>query len=232
MSRSSSRVRLVRAKSQTIANLITTLISRGKRVLFVAEKRAAIEAVTKRLEQVGLSDLVMDMHGGVTSRRDFARTLSRSLKNTSTIPALDYSTLQNRLQERRDTLIANDDALHKPRHPWELCVFEIRERLLAVPEAARTQLRLSTEASRTLDCDGFERLSGEIEEWVDLGGHLLAENHPEWSRSAITTTSEARKAFDMVKDLAHKYLPAAHDALFTVLDENSLPRLETVAEWG
>ena len=51
-------------KSQTIANLITALIARGKRVLFVAEKRAAIEAVTKRLEIVGLNDLVMDMHGG------------------------------------------------------------------------------------------------------------------------------------------------------------------------
>ncbi len=219
-------------KSQTIANLITTLIARGKRVLFVAEKRAAIEAVTKRLEQVGLSDLVMDMHGGVTSRRDFAHTLNRSLGNTATIPALNYSTLHIRLQERRDSLIANDAALHEPRDPWKLCVFEMRERLLAIPEAARTQLRLSTDAARALDSGGLERLAAEIEEWVDLGGHVLEENHPEWSRSAVTTTSEARKAFDMVNDLAHKHLPAARDALFTLLDEIPLPRPVTVAEWG
>ena len=32
-------------KSQTISNLIATLVARGKRVLFVAEKRAAIDAV-------------------------------------------------------------------------------------------------------------------------------------------------------------------------------------------
>ena len=44
-------------KSQTIANLIAALIARGKTVLFVAEKRAAIDAVFKRLHQVGLSDL-------------------------------------------------------------------------------------------------------------------------------------------------------------------------------
>ena len=78
-------------KSQTIANLITALIARGKRVLFVAEKRAAIEAVTKRLDQVGLSELVMDMHGGVTSRRDFARTLDESLGHIATIPVQDHS---------------------------------------------------------------------------------------------------------------------------------------------
>ena len=36
-------------KSQTIANLIATLGARGQRMLFVAEKRAAIDAVLDRL---------------------------------------------------------------------------------------------------------------------------------------------------------------------------------------
>src|SRR5690606_3211614 len=40
-------------KAQTIANLIATLLADGRRVLFVAEKRAAIDAVHKRLAQVG-----------------------------------------------------------------------------------------------------------------------------------------------------------------------------------
>ena len=219
-------------KSQTIANLIMALIARGKRVLFVAEKRAAIEAVTKRLDQVGLSDLVMDMHGGVTSRRDFARTLNDSLEHVATIPARDYSALHRGLQEHRELLIANDAALHEPREPWKLNVFHVRERLLAIPEAARTQLRLSTKATRALDSNGFERLAGEVQEWVDLGGHALAENHPEWSRSIITTIDGARESFDLVSDLAYKHLPAARDALFTALDEIPLPRPETVAEWG
>ena len=51
-------------KSQTIANLIATLAADGKRVLFVAEKRAAIDAVVGRLDRVGLGDLVLDLHVG------------------------------------------------------------------------------------------------------------------------------------------------------------------------
>ena len=47
-------------KSQTIANLIATLVARGQSVLFVAEKRAAIAAVLDRLSRVGLADLVLD----------------------------------------------------------------------------------------------------------------------------------------------------------------------------
>lgn len=218
-------------KSQTIANLITTLIAQGKRVLFVAEKRAAIEAVTKRLNGVGLSDLVMDMHGGVTSRRDFARQLQESLKHIATTPALDYSTLHDRLQDRRDSLIANDAAMHQPRAPWNLCVFDMQERMLAIPECARTQLRLSPAAGRALDSQEFKRLAGEIDEWIDLGGHALAENHPQWSRSTITNTESAREAFDLARDLAHESLPAARDALFTALDETPLPKPVTVAEW-
>ena len=40
-------------KSQTIANLICTAVGEGEHVLIVAEKRAAIEAVTKRLDGAG-----------------------------------------------------------------------------------------------------------------------------------------------------------------------------------
>ena len=201
-------------------------------MLFVAEKRAAIEAVTKRLETVGLSDLVMDMHGGVTSRRDFARTLHASLEHVATIPAHDYSPLHRRLQACRNSLIANGAALHDPRDPWKLSVFDMRKRLLAIPESAHTKLRLSTKAAHDIDIEGFERLAGEIEEWVGLGGHKLAENHPEWSRSTVTTPKEARQAFELVSDFADNRLPAARDDLFTALDEIKLSRPETVAEWG
>ncbi|MGC8733300.1 MAG: DUF4011 domain-containing protein, partial [Halothiobacillaceae bacterium] len=52
-------------KSQTIANLIAQSVAEGHRVLFVAEKRAALDAVIKRLSHpdVGLGHLVLDLHG-------------------------------------------------------------------------------------------------------------------------------------------------------------------------
>ena len=219
-------------KSQTIANLITSLIAQGKRVLFVAEKRAAIEAVTKRLEIVGLSDLIMDMHGGISSRRDFARTLHASLEHVATIPAHDYTPLHRRLQACRNSLIENNAALHTPRAPWNLSVFDLRERLLAIPECAHTKLRISTKAAQAIDTEGFERLARGTEEWVGLGGHELAEKHSEWWRSSITTPEEARQAFELVSDFVDNLLPTARDALFAALDETQLSRPATVVEWG
>lgn len=49
-------------KSQTIANIIAGAAAEGKTVLFVAEKRAALEAVMSRLEEVALDSLVFDLH--------------------------------------------------------------------------------------------------------------------------------------------------------------------------
>lgn len=49
-------------KSQTITNLLAHAMSSGKRVLFVAEKRAALEVVRKRLNDVGLGAYALDLH--------------------------------------------------------------------------------------------------------------------------------------------------------------------------
>ncbi|MGL5828819.1 MAG: DUF4011 domain-containing protein, partial [Angustibacter sp.] len=45
-------------KSQTIANLLAALAASGRRTLFVAEKTAALTSVVRRLNRVGLSDIM------------------------------------------------------------------------------------------------------------------------------------------------------------------------------
>lgn len=49
-------------KSQTIANIISEFVARGKKVLFVSEKMAALEVVYKRLKAAGLSDFCLELH--------------------------------------------------------------------------------------------------------------------------------------------------------------------------
>jgi hypothetical protein len=49
-------------KSQTITNLIAEAIAKGKRVLFVAEKMAALEVVKRNLDKAGLGDACLELH--------------------------------------------------------------------------------------------------------------------------------------------------------------------------
>ena len=218
-------------KSQTISNLIGTLVAHGKRVLFVAEKRAAIEAVTKRLDLVGLGDLVMDLHGGVTSRREFASHLSDSLDHVATIPAQDHTELHSRLRDRRGELLADKAAVHDQREPWKLSVFDMRQRLLSIPVEARTASRLPSESARNITRESFEQLSHDITEWVDLAGHDLPTAHPKWSRSTIETTQEARAAFELVRGLAADQLSAARGAIEACLEEIGAAQPDAFARW-
>lgn len=49
-------------KSQTITNLLTRAVAEGKKVLFVAEKRAALQVVQARLGEVGMAPFALDLH--------------------------------------------------------------------------------------------------------------------------------------------------------------------------
>lgn len=57
-------------KSQTITNMIATALSQGKRVLFVAEKQAALRVVSDRLRVAGFGPLLLELHGDRASRAD------------------------------------------------------------------------------------------------------------------------------------------------------------------
>lgn len=56
-------------KSQTITNLIAASLSQGKRVLFVAEKLAALEVVRRRLDAVDLGEFCLELHSHKSQKR-------------------------------------------------------------------------------------------------------------------------------------------------------------------
>ena len=120
-------------KSQTIANLIVSLNAVGKRVLFVAEKRAAIEVVVARLQRAGLGNLVMDAHGGIKSKREFAKGLAETMREVRAVPLQDYTELHQRLQETRGQLVAHTQAMHEIRKPWNISLYEVQEKLIGSP---------------------------------------------------------------------------------------------------
>jgi len=65
-------------KSQTISNLIADYVARGKHVLFVCEKRAAIDVVYHRLRQRNLSELCCLIHDSQADKKLFVMDLKRT----------------------------------------------------------------------------------------------------------------------------------------------------------
>ena len=110
-------------KTQTIANIITECVAAGKRVLFVSQKMAALDAVFKRLRDKGLADLCLEAHSHKATKKEVLDQLGR---------ALDARTLSDRqrrgfleeLAESRGALNAVAAELHLPREPLGLSLYE------------------------------------------------------------------------------------------------------------
>jgi predicted DNA-binding WGR domain protein/DNA polymerase III delta prime subunit len=62
-------------KSQTITNLIADFLAKGKTILFVCEKRAALDVVYHRLKQNQLSELCCYIHDSQGDKKEFIRDL-------------------------------------------------------------------------------------------------------------------------------------------------------------
>jgi len=67
-------------KSQTIANIIAEFLARGKKVLFVSQKMAALEVVKKRLDNNGLGDFCLELHSRKTNKDEVIKELVRVLE--------------------------------------------------------------------------------------------------------------------------------------------------------
>ncbi len=66
-------------KSQTIANLLAEAIGAGKKVLFVAEKMAALDVVKRRLDALGLGAACLELHSHQASKKVLLDELRQTL---------------------------------------------------------------------------------------------------------------------------------------------------------
>lgn len=131
-------------KSQTIANIISAAVAEGKRVLFVAEKMAALEVVKRRLDHVGVGVACLELHSNKANKRSLLEELRKTLnlgdpQRSSTAPIIEQ------LTERRDTLNAHVARLHEPHVPSALTAYQVFGQLVRLRRLGYTTQSLPLE---------------------------------------------------------------------------------------
>jgi very-short-patch-repair endonuclease len=196
-------------KSQTIANLIAALVARGRKVLFVAEKRAAIDAVLSRLKGAGLGEVVLDIHEGTKDRVRIARELGDAMAEALQVPEPDVGDLHRRLGDRHWRLTRHASALHQRHQPWALTPFGVQSALLGVPDEARVGVRL--ENPELISSERADRIRDELREFAYLGGFALRPDSTPWFTAAVRSPEDARKASELAARLSSRSLPLLLD---------------------
>ncbi|MDJ1493671.1 DUF3320 domain-containing protein [Cytophagaceae bacterium DM2B3-1] len=137
-------------KSQTITNLIATAVLDGKKVLFIAEKLAALEVVKRRLEKEHLGALCLELH----SNKARKATVVSDLKQTWDLGKpkfADFEQLTTDLERHRNVLNKYPELLHTFFHPAKKSAFDFLGMLAknGRPEKEELHIRFSGAESWT-----------------------------------------------------------------------------------
>lgn len=114
-------------KSQTITNLIANALYHGKRVLFVAQKKAALEVVEKRLRQIGLGTFCMELHSNKANKQTFLTHIDAIVSLWNNMQPVDSSEAKktsDELYQRRQELINYIDALQYKKTDGDISIEE------------------------------------------------------------------------------------------------------------
>ena len=107
-------------KSQTIVNIMINAIKNNKTVLFVAEKKAALDVVYKRLENIKLDRFALELHSNKANKTDFFKKLEKSMNLGETKKPSDYENKIEQLNLKKLELLDIINRIHKNKYYYSL----------------------------------------------------------------------------------------------------------------
>ncbi|MBV66328.1 DUF4011 domain-containing protein [Halomonas sp. R1t8] len=223
-------------KSQTIGNLIAHMLGKGKKVLFVSEKTAALDVVHRRLREIGLGQFCLELHSNKAKKADVLDQLRTSWTNASASSVSDWKAESERLKTLRDRLNHVVNALHR-RHRNGLTAHyamgvKIRDADLA------SKVKLSWAKAEIHDEQQLEQLreiasllSVQAKAVGNVVDHPLSviQQHdwrPQWQEEVVSVARQLKKSADQ---MSHE-LSAVEKALGIRLGTLNFAKLSAVAE--
>ena len=114
-------------KSQTIVNMIVNAFYHGKTVLFVAEKKAALDVVADRLRKLGdsktennLGRFCLELHSNKANKAEFFEKLKTSMELGMTKNPEEFAQKCKELEQKRDAVLQTINKMHQRKYFYTL----------------------------------------------------------------------------------------------------------------
>lgn len=145
-------------KSQTITNIIAECLATGKKVLFVAEKLAALNVVYNKLKDAGLSEFCLQLHSHKANKKAVIGELCSTLRISKSELSSRAATETASMMSAREQLDDYDEELHKTRPVIDKSLYELLESVACYRNAPEISYTLSVAdkgqdfLTQTTDC--------------------------------------------------------------------------------
>ena len=195
-------------KSQTITAMIANALTKGKTILFVAEKMAALEVVQKRLAALGIEDFCLELHSNKAVKKNVLDQLKRGLDLRVWGMSTEYDQKVEEIHRMRSEL----DAYAKKLHEKRSCGFSVRELIdeyESIPESVRTY-RVDRDYIATVTLADLEAKRKMLYRLTDAGRQL---GHPKGHVFAIVGQTEYTQSLRRQLEDAYYDYEKSMDAL-------------------
>ena len=126
-------------KSQTITNIIAHNLALGRRVLFVSEKKAALDVVHNRLTKIGLKPFCLELHSNKSGKADVLKQFAEALQIQETTPPAEWDAVVASMEQTREELNRYVRELHRV-YPNGLSAYDCFSRTLLLTESPDPEL--------------------------------------------------------------------------------------------
>ncbi len=198
-------------KSQTITNIIAHNLALGRRVLFVSEKKAALDVVHKRLSSIGLRPFCLELHSNKAVKAGVIAQFKEALEVTDTKAPAQWTRTVHELEAVRESLNAYVAALHHP-YPNGRSAYDCFARLVTPHKGLGENLLEADFLTQSADVESEqERLVSELATALSAVDRKVREDlaflHPiEWNpivgRSLVEAAAKLNEALGALERTA------------------------------
>jgi very-short-patch-repair endonuclease len=217
-------------KSQTITNLIATLTAKGKKVLFVAEKRAALEVVMNRLKAVGLDHLTIDLHGAEQTPKKVMERVARTLSAVREARKPTMEAVHEQFVDRRNKLNQHDVKMHIARAPTQQTVFQMQGALLRLPSNISSPLRWRGPDLMQITPKVAKRVLDLLSEAAGFETLFNRSDSSPWTGVELKDGQAAQDAVDLAGRLSYETIPSLSDCIHRTAVSSNLRHPRTMEE--
>jgi very-short-patch-repair endonuclease len=217
-------------KSQTITNLIATLIANGKKVLFVAEKRAALEVVMNRLTAVGLDHLAIDLHGAEQTPKKVMERVARTLNTVREALKPITEVVHEQFVDRRSKLNLHDAKMHAAHAPTQQTVFAMQGALLRLPSNITSTLRWRGADLMQITPKVAKRVLDLLGEAAGFETLFNRSDSSPWTGIELKDGQAVQNAVDLAGRLSYETIPSLSECVHRTAKSSGLRHPKTMEE--
>ncbi len=187
-------------KSQTITNMISSLIANNKKVLFVSEKQAALNVVYENLKRAQISEFAIELHSHKANKKEFIEELYK----TAILPKYDINNCAADYDQKYEYLTSVLDDYRKTLHNkidrLGLSMYEIYSNYLNV----KTDFTFKLDNIIEYNLNDLDEIKLNLDKYANLSKSLGYDYHKGAFYGFITKDIEYIR-YDAKKDLIDLY---------------------------